>query len=90
MDLKKLVLEKIWCFVFENKFFQNIISGRYVSFLAQLGAPKALNPSKTHKEGQKGQHWKFPPEDLPMAPFFAHFFGKLFSKYWSLLVKFEY
>ena len=56
MDLKKLVLEKIWCFVFENKFFQNIISGRYVSFLAQLGAPKALNPSKTHKEGQKGQH----------------------------------
>jgi hypothetical protein len=46
MDLKKLALEKNWYLFFEIIFCQNILSGRYVSFLAQLGAPEALNPSK--------------------------------------------
>ena len=46
MDLKKLALEKNWYLFFEIIFCQNIRSGRYVSFLAQLGAPQALNPSK--------------------------------------------
>ena len=63
MDLKKLALEKNWYLFFEIIFCQNILSGRYVSFLAQLGAPKALNPSK--KKPRKN----FPPEVSARAKF---------------------
>jgi hypothetical protein len=58
MDLKKLAVEKNWYFFFEKFFSQNILSGRYVSFLASLGAPKAPNPFK------KSHFKNFPPEDL--------------------------
>jgi hypothetical protein len=48
-NLKKLALKKNWYLFFEIFFCQNILSGRYVLFLVQLGAPKALKPFKKAK-----------------------------------------
>jgi hypothetical protein len=48
-NLKKLALKKNWYLFFEIFFCQNILSGRYVLFLVQLGAPKALKAFKKAK-----------------------------------------